>query len=106
MVSQTMHKLFETMDVNRKSILMEIADERLKQIAKFGVQKHSMADWLTILGEEVGETNKAALEAKFANGNVLNYREELIQVAAVAVAMVECFDTQILGEMLGKLENK
>jgi len=75
-----------------ESILEEIRNERLRQDAKWGEQNHAPADYLMILGEEVGEANKAALEAKFGNGSLRLYRDELIQVAAVAIAMIECFD--------------
>jgi len=73
-------------------ILKEIKKERVKQDNKWGEQNHSPSDWLMILGEEVGEVNKAALEAKFGGGTLIEYRKELIQVAAVAVAMIECYD--------------
>jgi len=74
------------------NILDEIKKERVKQDVKWGEQNHAPADWLMILGEEVGEANKAALEAKFGNKTLTEYREELVQVAAVAVAMIQCLD--------------
>lgn len=72
--------------------LKEIVDERERQDLKWGEQNHSPADWLMILTEEVGEASKAALEAKFGGKPLQLYREELIQVAAVVVAMIECYD--------------
>lgn len=81
--------------MSTKSVLEEIAKERNRQDEKWGEQNHSPADYLTILGEEVGEANKAALEAKFAGEPWEDYRKELVQVAAVAVAMIECFDRNI-----------
>ena len=76
-----------------KTVLMEVGLERCKQDRKWGVQDHSPADWLMILGEEFGEASKAALEARFGhNDGGRNYRKELIQVAAVAVAMIESLD--------------
>jgi NTP pyrophosphatase (non-canonical NTP hydrolase) len=77
-------------------VLSEVKKERQKQEAKWGQQNHEPAQWLMILGEEVGEANKAALETKFkyesADKDYSNYRMELIQVAAVAVAMIESLD--------------
>lgn len=70
----------------------EIQDERERQDLKWGEQNHSPADYLTILMEEVGEASKAALEAKFGGKDLKLYRDELVQVAAVAVAMIECYD--------------
>jgi NTP pyrophosphatase (non-canonical NTP hydrolase) len=76
-------------------ILSEIRAEREQQDAKWGEQNHQPADWATILVEEVGEVAKAALEWKFAGRSLRLYRDELVQVAAVAVAMIECYDRQV-----------
>jgi NTP pyrophosphatase (non-canonical NTP hydrolase) len=77
-------------------IFQEIAAERQRQDAKWGEQNHSPIEWCAILGEEVGEVNKAALERHFeyATGvtDLSEYRKELIQVAAVAVSMIQCLD--------------
>ena len=70
-----------------EEILQQIRKERTQQDAKWGVQNHHPYKWGAILSEEVGEDFRAVLE-----GDVNNYREELIQVAAVAVAMIECID--------------
>lgn len=82
----------------RDRIFRAIEAERERQDDKFGEQNHDPFKWLAILGEEVGEANKAALEAEFAlhkgfdgSGNFENYIKELIQIAAVAVSMIECF---------------
>ena len=83
-------------------VLNEVAFERSKQDQKWGEQNHVPMLWLAILGEEVGEVNKAALETYFntvqpgsyvnADADYSGYRTELVQVAAVAVAMIECLD--------------
>jgi hypothetical protein len=39
----------------------------------------------------VGEFSKAALEARFGGQPIERMGEEIIQVAAVALAMVECY---------------
>lgn len=91
--------------MGRDVVLKQISDERTRQDEKFGEQRmHSPAEWLMILGEEVGEANQAALEAHFWNHKGINlkpldrlsrlekYRKELIQVAAVAVAAIETLD--------------
>lgn len=82
------------------AIFAEITQERDRQDEKWGEQNHAPFTWLAILGEEFGEISRAALEAHFQQGvtsvpltqNYRHYREELIQLAAVAVAMVECLD--------------
>jgi NTP pyrophosphatase (non-canonical NTP hydrolase) len=76
-------KITETM--NRlifDRLISDIEKERGRQRAKFGVQCHTPEAWLAILAEEVGEVAKAAIE-----GELLQYRKELIEVAAVAIAM-------------------
>ena len=78
-------------------ILSEVIQERCRQEAKWGEQNHKPVEWCAILGEEVGEVNKAALEAHFKqyykdNDQLADYRRELIQVAAVAVAMIQSLE--------------
>ena len=65
-------------------VLQEVYDERARQLAKWGEQRHDPAWWLVILAEEMGEVARAIFE-----GDTRGYREELIQVAAVAVAAAE-----------------
>lgn len=84
------------------SVLNEILQERVNQEKKWGQQNHTAPNWLMILGEEVGEANKAALETYFYNHgprpagsedkSYAEYRTELVQVAAVACAMIESLD--------------
>ena len=92
-------------------IFEEIKAERKRQESLWGEQNHSPIEWIAILTEEVGEASKNALDGHFMNdlkdgwGEPLpitgetkrmrhyeKYRKELIQVAAVAVQMIESFD--------------
>ena len=70
-----------------EAVLSEVFAERLSQYEKFREQNHSAPFWLSILGEEFGEVCRAVCENDGAN-----YREELVQLAAVAVQMVEAYD--------------
>lgn len=79
-----------------------VADERSRQHAKWGVQRHPFEVWMLVLGEEVGEANKALLEARAATGltatfDLMQFRTELIQVAAVACAVIEHIDEELAG---------
>ena len=87
------------------SIFHEIRLERSRQDQKWGEQNHDPADWCTILGEEIGEVNKAAFEAKNLYKPWIEYRKELVQSAAVIIAMIECFDRHysVKNEALNKL---
>lgn len=71
-----------------REILKEIMGERLQQENKWGQQNHPAHWYYLILAEEVGEVAKAILENKVQT----EYRAELVQVAAVAVAMIESLD--------------
>lgn len=98
---QLMDALDESKGYNEhKLLLYEISEERVRQNNKWGVQRHLPVEYLAILGEEVGEANKHALEAHFKYGDEIRslykYRKELVQIAAVAVAMMECFDDQMI----------
>ena len=83
-------------------VLIDVKEERGRQLTKFGVQDHPISDWFLILGEEVGEAAREACEHVFRGRFPEHYaddperlqrlRKELIEVAAVAVAMVESLD--------------
>lgn len=76
-------------------VFNEIWFERGRQNDKWGEQNHHPFIWLAILGEEVGEANKACVEAEFGGYTKeqwLELREELIQIAAVAEAFIESLD--------------
>lgn len=66
---------------------VKIAEERLAQQKKWGTQNHLATYWAGILGEEFGEVCRCIIEGDFAAA-----RNELIQVAAVAVAFYESLD--------------
>lgn len=74
------------------SVLDRVRQERERQDAKWGEQNHDPFLWLTILTEEVGEAAQAALKARFSGQSIDAYRDELIQVAAVAVAAMESLE--------------
>lgn len=76
-----------------KSVFFDIAAERHHQDQKFGDQSNrTPEDWAIILGEEYGEVCRAIMEGGWHLDDYSKYREEMIQVAAVAVAAVEYLD--------------
>lgn len=84
--------MIEEKESTRHRIIQEIVEERYIQDKKWGEQDHHPLFWLTILMEEVGEASRAVLDLK-----LLEYREEMVQVAAVALSMLETFDRQAWG---------
>lgn len=88
-------------DEKTGSVLGDVYDERVRQDARWGEQNHDPAWYGMILMEEVGEYAKAALENRFGDGPKWNMRIEAIQVAAVAVAIVERLDRLVDEEAKG-----
>jgi len=72
--------------------ITDVIKERGRQDAKWGEQNHHPFLYLTVLMEEVGEASQAALQATFGGMTWADYRKEVVQAAAVAVAMIEAFD--------------
>lgn len=85
-----------------------VLEERAEQDAKWGEQNHEPGDWLLILQEEIGEWSQRALQRRFGSHSMhhlkactacgdmdgchvpQNLKAELVQVVAVALAMLEC----------------
>lgn len=80
-------------------ILSEIRWERAAQDKKWGEQNHNVVEWLAVLGEEFGEASEQALRIHFGGefDAIDKYRKEVIQCAAVCVAMIECIDRNTRG---------
>ena len=68
--------------------------ERAWQDAKWGITDHGNETWLALLAEEFGEAaqdvNVARTEPDRKEAALDNLEVELIQVAATAVAWVDC----------------
>lgn len=79
--------------------LMDVSAERRRQTAKWGVQSHTWPEWLVILSEEVGEVGRAMCGVLWGGDDLKQLREELVQVAAVAVQIIEAIDAdQVEGQ--------
>ena len=75
-------------------VFTDVAEERAAQEDKWGIQDHDDLTWLAILSEEVGEASQEILTAQFGaagNGHG-DLREEVVHVAAVALAWIEAID--------------
>jgi len=78
--------------VGLNKVIDDVIAERVAQDRKWGEQNHDPFCYLAILMEEVGELAQAAVQARFEGGDGHFIRMEAIQVAAVALAIVECLD--------------
>lgn len=76
--------------------LYRIRCERARQDEKWGEQNHEDETWLAILMEEVGELAEAILHRRFGGGKASHRNKELVQVAAVAIAWMECIERREL----------
>jgi len=74
-------------------MLDEVRKERTRQREKFGTQHLTPTQFLAVLVEEVGEVARA-----ICDGDGYNYQDELIQVAAVAIAAVSQYTKENNGE--------
>lgn len=79
----------------QEEIFNEVFEERKKQDVKWGEQNHHPGVWQNILMEEVGEVSKEVNENKFNAKEFSDYRKEMIQVAAVAIAAIESLDRNL-----------
>ena len=80
--------------MNTEYYLQKIKEERQYQDTKWGEQNHHPSVWVSIMGEEFGEMCKSLNEYMFEQdvNHFDDMQKEAIQVAAVVVAMLECFD--------------
>ena len=82
-------------DLSLFNVLQDVSDERIRQINKWGPQHHDDPTWMLILGEEVGEVAKSIIDRIHSGKtDIAETRKELVQVAAVAVAWLECLDNK------------
>ncbi|MEE9532710.1 MAG: hypothetical protein V3W52_17160 [Syntrophobacteria bacterium] len=71
----------------REKVLAEVDDERDYQDEKWGVRDLPIDTWFTVLDKQLGQAATCALDR-----DVEGLRHQLVQVAAVAVAMIEAHD--------------
>jgi NTP pyrophosphatase (non-canonical NTP hydrolase) len=77
--------------IKREQAIQRIIKERDRQDAKWGFPQHNTPfEWLSILTEEVGELAEALNNALLGgDGDLEHAMVEAVQVAAVAVSIVE-----------------
>lgn len=79
------------------NVLLDVRVRRQEQDLKWGEnQEHSLLEWVGIVTEEVGEVAKAAMRvhSNVKNPDIFQYRDEMLDVAASAVAAVENLDRE------------
>lgn len=89
------HKSSRFVTHQTASVLDDVADERQRQDEKWGISAREPLSWLAIAAEEFGEVAEKVVKGWVPPENdfdAAGYRDELIQLAAVCVSAVECFD--------------
>jgi len=77
------------MSAEQKWAMEQVLRERARQNIKWGEQNHDMGTWMLILHEETGELSETELHRLFGGPKADSQMEEAIQVAAVALQIVE-----------------
>lgn len=87
--------------------LRSIRDERRLQTEKWGKQRHIPAIWSAILNEECGEFSQACLFQTFEDKDyIYKMRHEAVQVAAVALQIIEMIDEKCPSILNSKAKDK
>ena len=76
-------------EAKMQKVFTTIKEERKRQFKKWGVQRLSKFEWITVLSEEVGEAASAAIDDVWGGKDAGKFYNEIIQVAAVAVQILE-----------------
>lgn len=78
----------------RAAIFTQIEEERRRQDGEWGQQhddKHTTHDWIAILSKHIGR----AVVYPWDRAAAAAYRQQMVRVAAVAVAAIEWVDRQL-----------
>ncbi|MDB6372290.1 MULTISPECIES: MazG-like family protein [Photorhabdus] len=77
----------------RTRAVNSVLSEMTKQDERWGADRdHHPFVWASILGEEVGEFHQAILHDVFGGNHSGTARDEAVQIAAVALQVIEYYD--------------
>lgn len=79
----------QAVSIEQANALREVVAERERQNQKWGEQWHLPIEWFSILGEEYGEVAQEVNRNFWGKKSLIDYRKEMVQVAAVALAALE-----------------
>ncbi|MFW9849452.1 MAG: hypothetical protein ACFFF4_09935 [Candidatus Thorarchaeota archaeon] len=76
--------------LNIEDIWTYVYNENIRQVRKWGIQKHTLTTWHTIAAEEFGEFGKALLEYTFGDEDArLKMHDEGIQTITLLLKIME-----------------
>lgn len=80
-----------------KALIRSLETENENQIVKWGVQTHSIFEWLAYTTEELGSLSKAISEYEYRNGSIKEVYNEAIQVSTLSLKIAEMMLVRIKG---------
>jgi hypothetical protein len=72
--------------------LIDVLQERTRQLDKFGPQDRPPIEWHAIMAEEMGEMAKEVVEHTLANKSDEDYYKELKEAVAVGLAAMQNYN--------------
>jgi len=87
-----------TDEARQAEVMLDVLAERKRQDHIWGVQDNLAPIWLSRLMREVGEAANALNGCWFSGRDLVEYRQQLVKVAAVAVSAVEDYDRKLAGD--------
>ena len=95
-----MRELWRDTELKSERMFNEIDTENLNQLNKWGIQEHTLFEWLTYTMEELGELAQACSEYTYRDGKLKQIRKEAIQVATLAVKIADMAHEKIVQKMV------
>lgn len=84
---------------DRNNLFEDIELENQKQVKKWGVQIHSIFEWLAYTTEELGELSKAISEYVYRNGSADEIYKEALQTATLSLKIAEMVHARLIDEI-------
>lgn len=92
-MKQYKDQLFKTL-FSLNGLSNALAQESHEQLLKWGIQKHTLPEWLMYTIEELGELANAISEFMYRKGKPQEIFFEAIQVATLALKIAEMIKVQ------------
>lgn len=75
-------------------LIESLEKENLRQLALWGIQKHTLPEWMLFLTEEIGELAEAIAEYTYREGLLSDIYKEAIETATLALKIAEMIKAQ------------
>ncbi len=74
---------------DKANLFTDVLLESKHQVEKWGIQTHSLFEWLNYTTEEIGELAKAIAEHHYRSGSWEDIYNEAIQLATLSLKIAE-----------------